>query len=322
MSPASGKHVRTLLPTKRHSSFTSTSTFEYSTLGYRACYSFLHDVSLTATSIHRRRAHLVLLDIVVPTLLVLRCRSRLTRLVHHLPMSQDMHNASRGSSPPRRGNLRTDIASEAYGGGWSAGPDRRIRDGGGSGHPQRASPDHGDHLLRSSSPSRTTSRPHSPPREQHARTPPRHRTPTPIPDTEPSEAYLAAAITPSTPLSSPSDLRKLLILDLNGSLLIRAGHRAASNRAGEPRLRPVHPRPYMSSFRNYLFHEGTRNWLDVMVWSSAQPHSVDSMVDECFGGTKNALVAVWARDTLGLSAAQYSTSPLTYFDRPRAHLCR
>jgi hypothetical protein len=26
-----------LLPTKRHSSFTSTSTFEYSTLSYRAC---------------------------------------------------------------------------------------------------------------------------------------------------------------------------------------------------------------------------------------------------------------------------------------------
>lgn len=62
-----------------------------------------------------------------------------------------------------------------------------------------------------------------------------------------------------------------------------------------------------------------------MVWSSAQPHSVDDMVSRCFDSEAKAasdddegrqlaagqrgrdnLVAVWARDTLGLSEADYS----------------
>ena len=43
-----------------------------------------------------------------------------------------------------------------------------------------------------------------------------------------------------------------------------------------------------------------------MVWSSAQPHSVADMVERCFAGRKEALVAVWARDTLGLDEQAYS----------------
>lgn len=42
-----------------------------------------------------------------------------------------------------------------------------------------------------------------------------------------------------------------------------------------------------------------------MVWSSAQPHSVDDMVDKVFGVTKNELKAVWNRKSLGLSEAEY-----------------
>lgn len=42
-----------------------------------------------------------------------------------------------------------------------------------------------------------------------------------------------------------------------------------------------------------------------MVWSSAQPHSVADMVDKCFAERKEELVAVWARDTLGLDEQSY-----------------
>ncbi|TFK46305.1 hypothetical protein OE88DRAFT_1638491 [Heliocybe sulcata] len=45
-----------------------------------------------------------------------------------------------------------------------------------------------------------------------------------------------------------------------------------------------------------------------MVWSSAQPHSVDDMVGKAFGEKKGELKAVWARDTLGLSEHQYRMS--------------
>lgn len=81
---------------------------------------------------------------------------------------------------------------------------------------------------------------------------------------------------------------------------------AYSDEHAGPRLRSVHPRPYMPAFRAYLFAPSTRPWLDVMVWSSAQPHSVADMVDHCFGERKTELRAVWARDTLGLSKDNYS----------------
>jgi hypothetical protein len=75
-----------------------------------------------------------------------------------------------------------------------------------------------------------------------------------------------------------------------------------------------------------------------MVWSSAQPHSVDDMVARCFDvvdgvevgveveeeegaerrekGREN-LVAIWARDTLGLTEGEYRESFFYYI----AFLC-
>jgi hypothetical protein len=159
--------------------------------------------------------------------------------------------------------------------------------------------------------------PSSPPRPRTPTLPPSvgalsgfrspRRSPTPAPPPEPTAEYLATAHAPPTPLADPSTRRKLLVLDLNGSLLLRAAHKVAprSQPPGEPRLRSVHPRPYMPAFREYLFHVETAKWLDAMVWSSAQPHSVRSMVDACFGDAQTRLAAVWARDTLGLSDADY-----------------
>ncbi|KAF9488591.1 hypothetical protein BDN71DRAFT_1403057, partial [Pleurotus eryngii] len=63
----------------------------------------------------------------------------------------------------------------------------------------------------------------------------------------------------------------------------------------------------LPSFREYLFHRRTKEWLDTMVWSSAQLHSVEDMVHRAFGDSELAgvkskdelvssgrLVAVWA----------------------------
>ena len=131
----------------------------------------------------------------------------------------------------------------------------------------------------------------------------------------PSPEYINTTLEPSTQLSDPASKPKLLILDLNGTLVFRSPHRR-KDRSGKQydpyadptikrALRPVHPRPFFSSLRRYMLHPETRKWLDIMVWSSAQPHSVADMVEHCFGNEKNQLAAIWARDTLGLSESDY-----------------
>lgn len=145
---------------------------------------------------------------------------------------------------------------------------------------------------------------------------PRSSTVTPPAPQGPSSEYIATSNNPSHMLTDPSSFRKLLVLDLNGTLLHRS---ARSGKNGprypipgqegfQPRLRSVHPRPYLPSFKSYLFHPTTKEWLDVMVWSSAQPHSVHDMVDKCFHDEKRHFVAIWARDTLGLPQHLYSAA--------------
>ncbi|KAK0223384.1 hypothetical protein IW262DRAFT_822612 [Armillaria fumosa] len=154
---------------------------------------------------------------------------------------------------------------------------------------------------------------------------PRRRDPSPSPPPIPTEAssdYLELSQQPSTHIDDPSSSRKLLILDLNGTLLYREGkpqgprryRRDRANRSSEPQHRVAHPRPYMESFRQYLFHPKTLEWLDTMVWSSAQPFNVDHMVDQCFKEEKGKLITVWARDTLGLTSAQYHQKTQTTKD--------
>ncbi|EAU81625.2 phosphoprotein phosphatase [Coprinopsis cinerea okayama7 len=153
--------------------------------------------------------------------------------------------------------------------------------------------------------------PGSPQEPVRQKSPPR-RSPTPPPPPiqprEPSKEYLSISAEPSSKLETPSSQRKLLILDLNGTLVYRSPHQRRSvyqqpHHVPRP-LRSVHPRPYLSSFKEYLFHPRVTEWLDTMVWSSAQPHSVDDMVGKTFG-SKDGLKAVWARDTLGLTPEQY-----------------
>ena len=141
---------------------------------------------------------------------------------------------------------------------------------------------------------------------------------TPPPPRSPSPSYIKLAEEPPETQTSAMEQRKLLILDLNGTLVHRAPlprNRTKpvptaldDNGRPLPRLRPTHPRPYMPAFRAYLFAPATRSWLDVMIWSSAQPHSVQDMVEKCFGSEQENLLAIWARDTLGLSQDHYCTS--------------
>ena len=142
----------------------------------------------------------------------------------------------------------------------------------------------------------------------------------PVPEkpTSPTESYLQLSLQPSLPLADPTASRKLLVLDLNGTLLLRSAHSGRrappfsysrfhhqSTSGPYPALRTIYPRPYLSSFRAYIFHPTILRWLDTMVWSSAQPHSVNDMVHKCFGSDGEILKAVWARDTLGLSGDEY-----------------
>ncbi|KAH8105353.1 hypothetical protein BXZ70DRAFT_887596 [Cristinia sonorae] len=157
---------------------------------------------------------------------------------------------------------------------------------------------------------------------------------TPPPSQTPTESYLSISSQAPHSLdpSNASESRKLLILDLNGSLLyrsaVRHGNRGAEAQQVDssgrplPRLRPVHPRPYMTAFRSYLFAPETKSWLDVMIWSSAQPHSVNDMVEKTFGEDQTNLVAIWARDTLGLSNEHYNRKVQTFKDltKPWAEL--
>ncbi|KAL4071940.1 hypothetical protein V8B97DRAFT_1941792 [Scleroderma yunnanense] len=141
---------------------------------------------------------------------------------------------------------------------------------------------------------------------------------------KPEPGYIALAEQPSIRINDPASSRKLLVLDLNGTLLIRAprshlpyrGHtsRADSTATADPRLRTVYPRPYIPAFRAYLFAPETRAWLDTMVWSSAQPHSVDDMVSRTFADYAHELVAVWDRKSLGLTQEQYHRKTTTTKD--------
>ncbi|KIY43935.1 hypothetical protein FISHEDRAFT_51880 [Fistulina hepatica ATCC 64428] len=70
----------------------------------------------------------------------------------------------------------------------------------------------------------------------------------------------------------------------------------------------------MYSFRRYIFHPETKTWLDTVVWSSAQPHSVINMVSQCFEGDTDQLLHVLDRRAMGLPPAEYHTKTKTTKD--------
>ncbi|KAI1300710.1 hypothetical protein EDD11_006022 [Mortierella claussenii] len=94
-------------------------------------------------------------------------------------------------------------------------------------------------------------------------------------------------------------IKKLVILDLNGTLFYRA----------DSHKRTVYPRPHLRYFLQFLF----QNFL-VMIWSSARPSSVQAMLKCGFGGYENRLERVWSRDHFKLHHDDYNRKVLTLKD--------
>ncbi|KAJ1901919.1 hypothetical protein LPJ66_000428 [Kickxella alabastrina] len=88
--------------------------------------------------------------------------------------------------------------------------------------------------------------------------------------------------------------KQLIVLDLNGTLLYRGPHQ-------RDRPRVVMARPKLDEFLEFA----TKHFA-VMVWSSAQPENIMSMLKESFGDHEKKLVRVWDRRFCDLSGSYFS----------------
>jgi hypothetical protein len=103
---------------------------------------------------------------------------------------------------------------------------------------------------------------------------------------EPTPLYLSNCNMVPQFTAQPQHL--LLVLDLNGTLLVRPN-----------RNKPRHfvERPSTQQFLNYVMAN-----FSVMIWSSAKPANVQYMCEKLFpGGSRQRLLGIWGRDRLGLS---------------------
>lgn len=113
---------------------------------------------------------------------------------------------------------------------------------------------------------------------------------------KPSQVYLDIVKKESKLLTTPrKDI--LLILDLNGTLVSRT-----------KKNKSMYVRPYSKEFFDYIFDNFT-----VMLWSSAQNHSVKFM-SKIFGDKTNKLTLTWDRNSLGLSARDFNRKVVTIKD--------
>ena len=149
--------------------------------------------------------------------------------------------------------------------------------------------------ARASSPTRRRSPSRTPERRQPSGSPPSS-----LAHLKPSEAYLARSAEPFTRLDADAARTrpKLLVTDLNNCLCARTG------RARSAALKAT-PRPFAST----LFRYARKTGWDIVVFSSARPHNVEGMC-RALGLVKpegeedqgdGVLLAMWARDRLGLS---------------------
>ncbi|KAJ4312097.1 hypothetical protein N0V94_007618 [Neodidymelliopsis sp. IMI 364377] len=117
-----------------------------------------------------------------------------------------------------------------------------------------------------------------------------------LPPPAPTEAYMAQAA--GQPSKVDLSGRILVILDLNGTLLFRPNRNKKTMIA----------RPFLIPFLRYLFAN-----FAVMVWSSARPDNVTSLVEQSLEeNLRKALVAQWARDAFGLKPEHYNRNVQVY----------
>ena len=112
---------------------------------------------------------------------------------------------------------------------------------------------------------------------------------------QPTSAYMTQSSKAPEITDSPQKL--LLVLDLNGTLLERKRH-----------TNTIYPRPRLDRFINYCL---ARHF--VLIWSSAKPQNVAVVCSRIFQPEQQErLVAVWARDTMELSAEDYNEKVQVY----------
>ena len=105
---------------------------------------------------------------------------------------------------------------------------------------------------------------------------------------EPTSDYLKRASVPPIRLDSPQHL--LIVLDLNGTLLIR-----------RPGSKSYHPRPCLQPFLDYCL---ANHFL--LIWSSAMPANVQGVCSKLFTPSQRSLLlGEWGRDTFGLTSKKY-----------------
>ncbi|OJD29030.1 nif domain protein [Diplodia corticola] len=140
----------------------------------------------------------------------------------------------------------------------------------------------------------------SPGHKSRAPNPPRWKKPLGPPQPHPTSEYLArASQEPERLTKEPHKL--LIVIDLNGTLV----HRPRRNKKNSQ----IISRPYVSAFLDYLIANHR-----VMVWSSAKPVSVEKMVASLMpsANRRDALLAEWGRDRLGLSPKAYDEKVQVY----------
>ena len=126
---------------------------------------------------------------------------------------------------------------------------------------------------------------------------------------KPTQDYILTTSLP--PHRSTSPTMKLLILDLNGTLLYRPRN-PAIDRDSDMLQASMTPtlRPHLQEFMSYIFKH-----FKVMFWSSATPRNVNSMITATTTPEQRAkIIATWARDTLGLSPEEYNKKSITFKD--------
>ena len=109
-----------------------------------------------------------------------------------------------------------------------------------------------------------------------------------VPD--PSDEYMKASLIASSKLSQPQHL--LIVIDLNGTLLYRPNPKRPTK---------FHMRPHAHTFLKYCVDK-----FKVVIWSSARPENVSAMCTTILSpDVRSKVVAVWARDTFGLTKSDF-----------------
>jgi hypothetical protein len=117
-----------------------------------------------------------------------------------------------------------------------------------------------------------------------------------LPAPAPKSEYMAQAAQEPTTVEMSG--RTLVILDLNGTLLYRPNRNK----------RTMIARPFLIPFLRYLFSN-----FAVMVWSSARPENVASLVEQSLEeDLRKTLVAQWGRDAFNLKPEHYSANVQVY----------